>query len=168
MVDHKRGMLYVGVGNNYSSPDGVCKDPKEHNCTPPNPDDHIDSILGLDLRTGSLKWATPTLNADTWTIYQPGQAPDFDFGTDPNLYTTVIDGRPTDLLRRSRHSRRHRLLGLGLLHLQRRPGQNRPQQQALRLHPRRTLMRYAVLSRVRPAHRPDTPPATSTSPRRSC
>lgn len=98
VVDHKTGMLYVGVGNNYTVPDGICKDPKQTNCTPPAPDDHIDSILGLNLKTGTIEWATHTLTADTWTIYQPNQAPDFDFGAAPNLYTTVINRKPTDLL----------------------------------------------------------------------
>jgi polyvinyl alcohol dehydrogenase (cytochrome) len=98
VVDHKTGMVYVGVGNNYSSPPGVCEDPKETNCTPPSADDHIDSVLGLSLATGKIQWSRPTLTADTWTVYEPGQAPDFDFGTDPNLYTAVIDGKPTDLL----------------------------------------------------------------------
>ncbi|MDF5757650.1 PQQ-binding-like beta-propeller repeat protein [Spongiactinospora sp. TRM90649] len=38
------------------------------------------------------------LTADTWTIFEPGRSPDFDFGAGPNLYTTVINGRRTDVL----------------------------------------------------------------------
>lgn len=98
VVDHKTGLLYVGTGNNYTSPPGVCLNPKQTNCTPPAKDDHFDSVLALDLKTGKLKWAHHTLTADTWTMYQPNQAPDFDFGSAPNLYTTTIDGKRTDLL----------------------------------------------------------------------
>ncbi|HET9382460.1 MAG TPA: PQQ-binding-like beta-propeller repeat protein [Streptomyces sp.] len=98
VVDHKRGMLYVGTGNNYTSPPGVCLNPRQTDCTPPAPDDHFDSVLGLDLRTGAIRWATHTLTADTWMMYQPNQGPDFDFGSAPNLYTTTVDGKRTDLL----------------------------------------------------------------------
>jgi polyvinyl alcohol dehydrogenase (cytochrome) len=98
VVDHKTGQVYIGVGNNYTSPPGVCKDPMETNCTPPPPDNHIDAVLGLNLATGAIVWSRPTLTADTWTVFQPGQAPDFDFGTAPNLFTTTINGKPTDLL----------------------------------------------------------------------
>lgn len=98
VVDHKRGLLYVGTGQNYTVPPGVCENPKQTDCTPPAPDDHFDSILGLDLRTGAIRWATPTLTADAWTIYEPDRGPDFDLGAGPNLYTTVIDGKRTDLL----------------------------------------------------------------------
>jgi polyvinyl alcohol dehydrogenase (cytochrome) len=98
VVDHKTGMLYVGVGNNYSSPPGVCVDTTETNCTAPAADNYIDSIMGLNLKTGKVEWNRPTLSADTWTIPQPNDAPDYDFGADPNLYTTVINGKQTDLL----------------------------------------------------------------------
>lgn len=98
VVDHKTNLLYAGVGNNYTSPPGVCQDPMATNCAPPPPDDHIDSALGIELTTGAIVWSRPTLTADTWTVFEPGQAPDFDFGTAPNLYTTMIDGKPTDLL----------------------------------------------------------------------
>lgn len=98
VVDHKTGLVYVGVGNNYTSPPGFCKDPKETNCTPAPPDNHIDSVLGINTATGAIVWSRPTFTADTWTVFQPGQAPDFDFGTAPNLYTTTINGKPTDLL----------------------------------------------------------------------
>src|SRR4029079_9201285 len=36
--------------------------------------------------------------ADTWMMYMQNQAPDFDFGSAPNLYTTQIDGKTMDLL----------------------------------------------------------------------
>jgi polyvinyl alcohol dehydrogenase (cytochrome) len=97
-VDHATGMLYVGVGNNYSSPQGVCTSPAQTGCTPRNPANHIDSVLGLNLKTGAIEWSKDTLSADTWTIPMPNDAPDYDFGTDPQLYTTDIKGKPTQLL----------------------------------------------------------------------
>lgn len=97
VVDAKTGLVYAGVGNNYTTPDGVCTMPDQTGCTPPAPDDHVDSIVAFDHKTGAIAWATPTLTADTWTIAKEF-GPDFDFGSGPNLYTTTINGTPTDLL----------------------------------------------------------------------
>lgn len=98
VADHQTGMLYIGTSNNYSVPSGVCANPDQAGCTPPSAANHVDSILGLSLRTGQIEWSHPTLTADTWTVYEPGSSPDFDFGADPNLYTTVINGKPAQLL----------------------------------------------------------------------
>ncbi len=98
VVDHRTGLLYVGTGNNYSSPPGVCVSPAQLNCTPRDPADHMDSIVGMSLQTGKVKWSKGTLSADTWTIPMPNDSPDFDFGTSPQLYTTTIDGHPAQLL----------------------------------------------------------------------
>ncbi|MEU8891622.1 PQQ-binding-like beta-propeller repeat protein [Streptomyces sp. NPDC048442] len=98
VVDHKRGLVFVGTGNNYTSPPGVCLNPKQTNCTPPDKDNHFDSVLALDLKTGKIRWAHHTLTADTWMMYMQNQAPDFDFGSAPNLYTTQVGGKPKDLL----------------------------------------------------------------------
>ncbi|MBA9050694.1 MULTISPECIES: outer membrane protein assembly factor BamB family protein [Streptomyces] len=98
VVDHKTGLVFVGTGNNYTSPPGVCLNPKQTDCTPPAEDDHFDSVLALDLKTGRIRWSHHTLTADTWMMYQQNQAPDFDFGSAPNLYTTEIDGKPKELL----------------------------------------------------------------------
>jgi polyvinyl alcohol dehydrogenase (cytochrome) len=98
VVDHQTGMLYIGTGNNYSVPSGVCSNPDQTGCTPPSGTNLVDSLVGLSLRTGHIEWSHPTLTADTWTVYEPGRSPDFDFGADPNLYTTVIDGKPAQLL----------------------------------------------------------------------
>ncbi len=91
-------MLYVSVGNNYSSPKGVCTSPAQARCTPRSPADYIDAVLGLSLRTGAIEWHKDTLSADTWTIPMPNDAPDYDFGADPQLFTTEINGKPTQLL----------------------------------------------------------------------
>jgi len=98
VVDHKTGMMYVTTGNSYSVPAGYCSDPGQTNCTPLPSDDYLDSIVALNLKTGKVQWAHHTLTADTWTLANPGSSPDFDFGADPNLYTTTINGKKTDVL----------------------------------------------------------------------
>jgi len=99
VVDPRRGLVYVGTGNNYTVPDGVCVAPGQTGCTRPAADDYVDSILALNLRDGTVAWADHTLNADLWTLPQPS-GPDFDFGAGPNLFTTKnpVTGRPEQLL----------------------------------------------------------------------
>ncbi|WP_170322796.1 outer membrane protein assembly factor BamB family protein [Acrocarpospora macrocephala] len=97
VVDRQTGLLYVSTGNNYTVPDGVCTSPDETGCTPPSPDNHVDAILALNLRTGRIVWSRHTLSADSWTLPIP-DGPDYDFGSGPNLYTTVVKGRRTRLL----------------------------------------------------------------------
>ncbi|MGX4694696.1 outer membrane protein assembly factor BamB family protein [Streptomyces sp. JNUCC 63] len=96
-VDLERGLVYVATGNNYSVPEGVCETPDATGCTPASPDNHQDSIVALDLKDGKVAWARHTLEADQWTIEKPN-GPDYDFGSGPNLYTTTVDGKRTDLL----------------------------------------------------------------------
>lgn len=98
VVDHKTNMLYVTTGNSYSVPSGYCVNPGQTGCAPLPGDAHIDSIVALNLNTGRVTWAHHTLAADTWTLSQPNASPDFDFGAGPNLYTTTIQGKPTDVL----------------------------------------------------------------------
>jgi polyvinyl alcohol dehydrogenase (cytochrome) len=45
VVDPARGLLYVGTGNNYTVPSGVCTSPGQTGCTQPAADDYVDSIL---------------------------------------------------------------------------------------------------------------------------
>lgn len=98
VVDRDTGLLYVTTGNNYSVPAGICKVPMRSNCTPVPADDHIDSIVALNLKTGQIVWSTPTLTGDLSTNYIRNEGPDYDFGEGPNLYTTTIDGKPATLL----------------------------------------------------------------------
>jgi polyvinyl alcohol dehydrogenase (cytochrome) len=97
VVDQSTGLLYVATGNNYSVPPGVCQTPVQTGCTPPAADDYLDSILGLNLRTGAVAWARKTLTADAWRAAAPA-GPDYDFGSGPNLYTATVNGHATDLL----------------------------------------------------------------------
>ncbi|MCU1299791.1 MAG: PQQ-like domain [Candidatus Sulfotelmatobacter sp.] len=98
VVDHRTGMLYVTTGNSYSVPNGYCVNPGQTNCKRLPPDAYIDCIVALRLTTGKIVWAHHTLTADTWTMANPNASPDFDFGADPNLYTTTIEGKRTDVL----------------------------------------------------------------------
>jgi polyvinyl alcohol dehydrogenase (cytochrome) len=90
-VDIRNNLIYVATGNNYSVPPGVCEAPGETGCTPPAADDHADSILALDRRTGAIVWSRSTLSSDVYTIVcgsRPADTcgPDFDFGSGPNLF----------------------------------------------------------------------------------
>jgi len=118
-IDPKRGQLYVATGNNYSVPPEVLdcvkaagSDPgAQQACIPA--DDHFDSILALDLKTGAIRWATRALPYDGWTVAcifvaDPSNVdncpdpagPDYDFGQAPNLYTVRAagNGKPTDIV----------------------------------------------------------------------
>jgi polyvinyl alcohol dehydrogenase (cytochrome) len=98
VVDRDTGLLYVATGNNYSVPAGVCRTPDAIDCAPSAPDNHIDSIVALDLKTGGIAWATSTLSGDVSTNFNHDDGPDYDFAQGPMLLTTEIDGRATPLL----------------------------------------------------------------------
>ncbi len=90
-IDPARGLLYVGTGNNYSAPAGVCTAPGETGCVPPAAGDHVDSILALDLKTGAVRWYKSTVTGDVFTeacrqLSSHGCGQDFDFGSGPNLF----------------------------------------------------------------------------------
>jgi polyvinyl alcohol dehydrogenase (cytochrome) len=87
VVDRRRGLIYVGTGQNHTVPDGVCETPVETGCAVPAADNHIDAVLALDRRTGGVVWARKTLTADAYNATDP-TGPDYDFGSGPNLYTT--------------------------------------------------------------------------------
>jgi len=108
-IDTKRKQLYVATGNNYSVPDSVLAcvaaagdDPvAKAACLPA--DDHFDSILALDMKTGAIRWATRAIPYDAWTVDcipffgdgdlcpQPA-GPDFDFGQGPALFKVKTTG----------------------------------------------------------------------------
>jgi polyvinyl alcohol dehydrogenase (cytochrome) len=114
-IDQKRGSVYIATGNNYSVPPDVLA------CVAANtdpvaraaclsPDNHFDSILSLDMKSGAIKWATRALPYDAWTVdcipffgdgdLCPSPAgPDYDFGQAPALYTTKEGkGKPIDVV----------------------------------------------------------------------
>jgi polyvinyl alcohol dehydrogenase (cytochrome) len=106
-IDTKRRSVYVATGNNYDAPPealtcvAAATTPAERQACLPA-DNHFDSILSLDMRTGAVKWATRALDFDAWTVdcipfigdgsnCPEPSGPDFDFGQAPALYT-VKDG----------------------------------------------------------------------------
>lgn len=79
-IDAKRGLLYVGTGENYSSP----------------ANGNSDAIIALSLSDGKLQWVQQTVAGDAWNAScgkNPGancpaqDGPDFDFGAPPILIT---------------------------------------------------------------------------------
>ncbi|ANY21134.1 Polyvinylalcohol dehydrogenase precursor [Tsuneonella dongtanensis] len=77
-VDAKRGLLYVGTGENYTSP----------------ANGNSDAIVALDLKSGKPNWVRQVTPGDAWNAAcgrQPGancpseDGPDFDFGAPPIL-----------------------------------------------------------------------------------
>jgi outer membrane protein assembly factor BamB len=90
-IDPAAGLLYVGTGNNYSVPSGVCTAPGETGCTPPAAGDHVDSVLALDLMSGAVRWYKSTVTGDVFNeacrqLSGGGCGQDFDFGSGPSLF----------------------------------------------------------------------------------
>ena len=81
VLDVKRRRLYVGTGENYSSP----------------ANDRSDAIIAFDIDNGSTAWAWQATAGDAWnmgceavdrTNCPPEDGPDFDFGAAPMLVRT--------------------------------------------------------------------------------
>ncbi len=108
-VDPSRGAVYVDTGNNYSVPSAVsacqinAKTSRQlEACL--DPQDHIDSVLSLDINNGAIKWAQRFTFQDTAIDTCIGVIPnptspcptphgaDTDFGSAPNLFTAEIKG----------------------------------------------------------------------------
>lgn len=123
-IDARRGLAYVATGNNYSVPASVSAclaaaqgQPNESELAracvldaPGGRDNHFDSILALDLKTGAIRWSRWSIPFDAWVLaclFGPPSAcpnpsgPDYDFGQAPALFSV-----------HTRHGRRE-LLGAG-------------------------------------------------------
>jgi len=79
-IDAKRGLLYVGTGDNYSEP----------------ATDTSDAVIALDLATGRMVWSRQLTTKDVFNgrcAEDPKNCgPDFDFGSSPIL-TRAMNGR---------------------------------------------------------------------------
>jgi polyvinyl alcohol dehydrogenase (cytochrome) len=115
-IDPERGAVYVATGNNYSVPDAVLAcvlaagtDPDaKAACLPA--DNHFDSRLALDMKTGAIRWATRAIPYDAWTVdcipfFGDGSncpvpaGPDYDCGQAPALFKTKApDGKQLELV----------------------------------------------------------------------
>lgn len=80
-IDVKRGLLYVGTGENYSHPTSKTSD----------------AIVAMSLRDGAISWINQVTKDDAWngSCGRPNPAncpenrgPDYDFGAPPILVTT--------------------------------------------------------------------------------
>jgi len=71
-LDAKRGLLYVGTGNNYSTP----------------ANDRSNAIMAFDLKTGAIRWRWQVVPGDVWNVgcmigndnCPPDPGPDYDIG----------------------------------------------------------------------------------------
>jgi polyvinyl alcohol dehydrogenase (cytochrome) len=115
-IDTKRGQVYIATGNNYSVPDEVLECVAEAGedgdaaaaCS--SPDNHFDSIMALDMKTGAIRWSTRAIPYDAWTVdcipfFGDGDlcpdpaGPDYDFGQAPALFkATSGKGKPLELV----------------------------------------------------------------------
>ncbi len=77
-IDTKRGLLYIGTGENYTSPSTATSD----------------AIIALSLATGKIEWVKQTVSQDSWNAActmpdgancPPNFGPDYDFGAAPIL-----------------------------------------------------------------------------------
>jgi polyvinyl alcohol dehydrogenase (cytochrome) len=84
-IDAKRGLMYLGTGENYSSP----------------ANDTSDAILALSLKDGSIVWRQQMTAGDAWNMgceteekinCPPENGPDYDFGA-ATILATSSDGR---------------------------------------------------------------------------
>ena len=116
VIDKPRKSLYVTTGNNYTVPDSVSACVLAANGDPEDelaciaPDDHFDSILALDPKTGAVKWAHRALPFDAWVVScildiagnnncPNPSGPDYDFGQGAALFTAQpAGGKKIDLL----------------------------------------------------------------------
>jgi polyvinyl alcohol dehydrogenase (cytochrome) len=109
VVDAARNTLYVTTGNNYDVPKDVqaCEKARQANPSLPTcrvPDNHLDSVVALDLRTGAVKWSTSLTGYDAWSfacfVYQDicpdPKGADYDFGQGPMLF--AVNGSRQELL----------------------------------------------------------------------
>ncbi len=109
-IDTKRGQVYIATGNNYSVPQEVLSCVTAANGNPDDTaaclpaDDHFDSIMALDLKTGAIRWATRAIPYDAWTVscipfFGDGSncpdpaGPDYDFGQAPSLFTVKLSSK---------------------------------------------------------------------------
>jgi outer membrane protein assembly factor BamB len=80
--DLERGKVYVGTGNNYGMPAS----------------DTSDAIIEFDMKTGTISWKAQFVKNDTFGGGSLSGGPDYDFGANPVLYETMIDGVMTKMI----------------------------------------------------------------------
>lgn len=111
-VHRTRRLVYMATGNNYMVPDSVlaCLNNGGAPAACMSPDNHLNSIVALDLDSGAIRWAARGLPYDAWNVgcglTIPGvlvvppndncptpKGPDWDFAQGPLLFAdTGADG----------------------------------------------------------------------------
>jgi polyvinyl alcohol dehydrogenase (cytochrome) len=113
VIDTVRSQIYVTTGNDYQVPESVeaCEQANKGNATAiaacQAQDNYEDSVVALDLATGSVKWAHKCSTDDAWinSCAEQNKAgcpdpagQDYDFGAGVNLFWANINGVPTQVV----------------------------------------------------------------------
>jgi len=113
-----RQVVYITTGNNYATPTAAdfksCVNGRtlteELTTSCLSPDDEVDCIVALDMRTGATRWAHRLWTQDDWNVaclvgFASGQGncpnpqgPDFDFASGANLFVTWTAHGPRQIL----------------------------------------------------------------------
>jgi polyvinyl alcohol dehydrogenase (cytochrome) len=122
VVDTGRNTVFIGTGNNDTHPTDagylacIGDGGTEASCLPA--DDHVDSILALDMTTGAIKWATREVDwgqadvidgSDDWNVScifgnfsncpsSSPTGPDYDFASGPNEITYQTESGPKTII----------------------------------------------------------------------
>lgn len=110
-LDPSTNTVYFTTGNNYTVPKEV-SDCQTAGGTPAEcyaPDNYVDTVLALDMRTGRIKWNTGAKRFDAWNTgclpgFPPNNCPpnpgyDYDFGDGAHLFTIKgPDGCPRKVI----------------------------------------------------------------------
>ena len=99
MIDLERSLVYVATGNNYAVPADVaaCQALTPDNPMCNDPGNHIDSVVALDLSTGSIRWTFQAMFSDNSTNgclfgvnCESPRGPDHDFAQAPLFVDTAF------------------------------------------------------------------------------
>lgn len=114
-IDVKRNSVYIATGNLYTAPPDIeaCQEAQNNKTVPdsPNPcivpDNHLNSMMSLDMDTGKIKWSTQLGGYDAWfnacknlstPNCPPGPNPDADFGEAPMFLSVEVNGTLKDIV----------------------------------------------------------------------
>jgi glucose dehydrogenase len=115
-IDVYRNHVYIATGNLYSAPPNIleCQERQNNETTPIDqdacvePENHSNSILALDLDNGNIKWYNQLGGYDVWFLAcrdastpncpPLGPIQDADFGEEPMMLTTFVNGKKKDIV----------------------------------------------------------------------
>jgi polyvinyl alcohol dehydrogenase (cytochrome) len=99
MIDLDRNLVYIATGNNYEVPPDVaaCQMLMPNNPACNDPENHIDSVMALDLSTGTIRWTFQAMFSDNSTNgclfgvnCESPRGPDHDFAQAPLFVNTAF------------------------------------------------------------------------------